>query len=132
MASIPEAAKKLLEGKTFAHLATLMPDGSPQVTPIWIGHDGDTIVFNTVEGRLKHRNMQRDGRVAISITDPENPYVALVVRGKVKSMTTEGADDDINALAKRYLGADEYPFAAPGEVRVIVEVEPERVSFNGE
>lgn len=132
MASIPEPAKKLLKGKNFAHVATLMPDGSPQVTPVWIDHDGDTIVMNTVVGRLKHKNLERDQRVAISVVDEQNPYVALAVRGKVKSMRTEGGDEHINALAKRYLDADEYPFATPEEVRVIVEIEPEKVSFNGE
>lgn len=132
MASIPESAKRLLEGKTFAHIATLMPDGSPQVTPVWIDHEGDTIVFNTVEGRLKHKNLKRDGRVAISVVDNENPYAALIIRGKVTEMTTEGADDHIDALAKRYLGADKYPFARPGEVRVIVKIEPEKVSYTGE
>lgn len=132
MASIPESAKRLLEGKTFAHIATLMPDGSPQVTPVWIDHEGDTIVFNTVEGRLKHKNLKRDGRVAISVVDNENPYAALIIRGKVTEMTTEGADDHIDALAKRYLDADKYPFARPGEVRVIVKIEPEKVSYTGE
>lgn len=132
MASIPESAKRLLEGKTFAHIATLMPDGSPQVTPVWIDHEGDTIVFNTVEGRLKHKNLKRDGRVAISVVDNENPYAALIIRGKVTEMTTEGADDHIDALAKRYLGADKYPFARPGEVRVIVKIEPEKVPYTGE
>lgn len=131
MASIPEPAKKLLKGKTFAHVATLMPDGSPQVTPVWVDHEGDTLVFNTSVGRLKHRNLKRDGRVALSMVDPEDPYTALLVRGKVTEITTEGADDHINALSKRYLGVDEYPFAAPGEERVIVRVEPEKVSFGG-
>lgn len=132
MTSIPESAKRLLEGKTFAHIATLMPDGSPQVTPVWIDHEGDTIVFNTVEGRLKHKNLKRDGRVAISVVDNENPYAALIIRGKVTEMTTKGADDHIDALAKRYLDADKYPFARPGEVRVIVKIEPEKVSYTGE
>lgn len=131
MASIPEPAKKLLKGKAFAHVATLMSDGSPQVTPVWVDHEGDTLVFNTSVGRLKHRNLKRDGRVALSMVDPEDPYTALLVRGKVTEITTEGADDHINALSKRYLGVDEYPFAAPGEERVIVRVEPEKVSFGG-
>lgn len=132
MASIPESAKKLLEGKTFAHVATLMPDGSPQVTPVWIDHEGDTIVFNTAEGRLKHKNLTRDPRVALSIVDNENPYNYLAVRGRVVEITTEGADEHIDELAKRYMGVDEYPLRAPGEVRVIVRIEPEKVSYNGE
>lgn len=132
MAAIPDSAKKLLSGKNFAHIATLMPDGSPQVTPVWIDHDGDTILFNTAEGRLKHKNLQRDDRVAISVVDEDNPYAALIVRGRVKGMSTEGADAHIDALAKRYLDADKYPFATPEEVRVIVEIEPEKVSYSGE
>jgi PPOX class probable F420-dependent enzyme len=132
VASIPEPAKKLLSGTNFAHIATLMSDGSPQVTPVWIDHDGDTIIFNTAEGRLKHKNLERDGRVALSVIDQENPYAALIVRGRVKRITREGADEHIDALAKRYMGVDTYPLRAPGEVRVIVEIEPEKVAYTGE
>lgn len=132
MASLPESAKKMLSGKNFAHIATLMADGSPQVTPVWIDHDGDTILFNTAEGRLKHKNLERDGRVALSVIDQENPYVSLVVRGRVKAIRHEGADEHIDALAKRYMGVDEYPLRTPGEVRIIIEIEPEKVAFTGE
>jgi PPOX class probable F420-dependent enzyme len=127
MAAIPAEAKHLFEGQTFAHVATLMPDGSPQVSPVWIGLDGDLITFNTAEGRLKPENLQRDPRVALSITDPENPYESILVRGKVVEITREGADEDIDALAKRYMGVDEYPLREPGEVRAIVKIEPEKV-----
>lgn len=132
MASLPESAKKMLSGKNFAHIATLMADGSPQVTPVWIDHDGDTILFNTAERRLKHKNLERDGRVALSVIDQENPYVSLVVRGRVKAIRHEGADEHIDALAKRYMGVDEYPLRTPGEVRIIIEIEPEKVAFTGE
>lgn len=132
MASLPESAKKLLSGTNIAHIATLMPDGSPQVTPVWIDHDGDTILFNTAEGRLKHKNLERDGRVALSVIDQENPYVSLVVRGRVKAIRHEGADEHIDALAKRYMGVDEYPLRSPGEVRIIIEIGPEKVAFTGE
>jgi PPOX class probable F420-dependent enzyme len=132
VASLPESAKKLLSGTNIAHIATLMPDGSPQVTPVWIDHDGDTILFNTAEGRLKHKNLERDGRVALSVIDQENPYVSLVVRGRVKAIRHEGADEHIDALAKRYMGVDEYPLRSPGEVRIIIEIEPEKVAFTGE
>jgi PPOX class probable F420-dependent enzyme len=132
VASLPESAKKMLSGKNFAHIATLMADGSPQVTPVWIDHDGDTILFNTAEGRLKHKNLERDGRVALSVIDQENPYVSLVVRGRVKAIRHEGADEHIDALAKRYMGVDEYPLRTPGEVRIIIEIEPEKVAFTGE
>lgn len=129
MASIPNDALHLLEGQHFAHVATLMEDGSPQVTPVWVGHEGDLVTFNTAKGRLKEKNLKRDPRVAISIVDAENPYVPLVIQGKVVEMTGEGADDDIDALAKRYLDEDTYPFRQPGEVRIIVKVEPDKASY---
>lgn len=128
MAAIPDEAKHLFENKDFAHVATLNADGSPQVSAVWVGLDGDLITFNTAEGRLKTKNLHRDERVAISIAGQENPYENLIVQGKVVEMAEDGADDDIDALAKRYLGADSYPFRQDGEVRVIVKIEPEKVS----
>lgn len=128
MAAIPDEAKHLFENKDFAHVATLNADGSPQVSAVWIGLDGDLITFNTAEGRLKTKNLARDGRVALSITDSENPYENLIVQGKVVEMTHDGADADIDALAKRYLGADSYPFRQEGEVRTIVKISPEKVN----
>lgn len=129
MSEIPEGAAKLLEGKNFAHVSTLMADGSPQSTPVWIDHDGGTVTFNTARGRLKEINLERDPRVAISVVNQEDPYEALLIRGKVTEITEEGADDDIDALAKRYLGVDEYPYRSPDEQRVIVKVEPEKVGY---
>ena len=128
MAAIPDEAKHLFENKDFAHVATLNSDGSPQVSAVWIGLDGDLITFNTAEGRLKTKNLQRDERVALSIAAQENPYENLIVQGKVVEMAQDGADDDIDALAKRYLDADSYPFRQPGEERVIVKIEPEKVN----
>jgi PPOX class probable F420-dependent enzyme len=128
MAAIPDEAKHLFENKDFAHVATLNSDGSPQVSAVWVGLDGDLITFNTAEGRLKTKNLHRDERVAISIANQENPYENLIVQGKVVEMAHDGADDDIDALAKRYLGADSYPFRQPGEERVIVKIEPEKVN----
>jgi PPOX class probable F420-dependent enzyme len=128
MAAIPDEAKHLFENKDFAHVATLNADGSPQVSAIWIGMDGDLVTFNTAEGRLKTKNLARDERVALSITNAENPYENLIVQGKVVEMTHDGADDDIDALAKRYLDADSYPFRQDGEVRTIVKIEPEKVN----
>jgi len=129
MAQIPEDAVHLLEGKHLAHVATLMEDGSPQVTPVWIGHEGDIVTFNTAKGRLKEKNLKRDPRVAISIIDHENPYVPLVIQGKAIEITEEGADADIDALAKRYLDADSYPFRQPGEERIIVRIEPDKATY---
>jgi PPOX class probable F420-dependent enzyme len=128
MAAIPDEAKHLFENKEMAHVATLNADGSPQVSAVWIALDGDLITFNTAEGRVKPKNLRRDGRVAISIAGEENPYENLLVQGKVVEMTNDGADDDIDALAKRYLGADSYPYRQEGEERVIVKIEPEKVN----
>ncbi len=128
MAAIPDEAKHLFENKDFAHIATLNADGSPQNSAVWIGLDGDLVTFNTAEGRLKTKNVARDGRVAISIVNQENPYENLIIQGKVVELAHDGADDDIDALAKRYLDADSYPFRQDGEVRVIVKIEPEKVN----
>ena len=128
MAAIPDEAKHLFENKDFAHVATLNADGSPQNSAVWIGLDGDLVTFNTAEGRLKTKNVARDGRVAISVVNQENPYENLIIQGKVVELAHEGADDDIDALAKRYLDADSYPFRQDGEVRVIVKIEPEKVN----
>jgi PPOX class probable F420-dependent enzyme len=127
-AAIPDEAKHLFENKDFAHIATLNSDGSPQVSAVWVGLDGDNVTFNTAEGRLKTKNLQRDERVAISIAAAENPYENLIIQGKVVEMTHDGADEDIDALAKRYLDADSYPFRQPGEERVIVKIAPEKVN----
>jgi PPOX class probable F420-dependent enzyme len=123
---IPQSHLDLFKKKAFAHLATLMPDGKPQVTPVWVDYDGKSVIINTAEGRLKDKNMQRDGRVALSITDPDNPYRYLEVRGRIAERTHQGADAHIDAMAKKYLDQDKYPFRQPGEVRVIYKVAPER------
>jgi PPOX class probable F420-dependent enzyme len=124
---LPDKAKDILSKQTFAHLATLMPDGSPQVTPVWADYEGDRIVVNTAEGRTKPRNMRDDPRVALSATDPDNPYEAVIVRGHVDEITHDGADEHIDAMAKKYLGMDRYPFRQMGEQRVKVYIEPEVV-----
>jgi PPOX class probable F420-dependent enzyme len=129
--SIPASHRDLFEKPNFGHLATLMPDGSPQVTPVWVDIEGDTILFNTAEGRVKTRNLDRDGRVAISVADQQNPYRYIQVRGRVVSRTHEGADAHIDRLAKKYLGQDRYPFRQPGEQRVIFRIQPEHVQVGG-
>jgi PPOX class probable F420-dependent enzyme len=123
---IPESHLDLFKKKAFAHLATVMSDGKPQVTPVWVDYDGRHVIINTAEGRLKDKNMQRDGRVALSLADPDNPYRYLEVRGRVIERTKNGADAHIDAMAKKYLGQDKYPFRQPGEVRVLYKIEPER------
>ncbi len=125
MAVIPEAYLDLLdEKKAFAHLATIMPDGTPQVTPVWFDRAGEAIRVNTAKGRVKARNMKEGAAVALSIPDPDNPYRYLQLRGRVRRVTEEGAAQHIDALARKYLGKDKYPFARPGEVRVLCEIEP--------
>ena len=127
MATIPEQYRDLFTKKAFAHLATVGPDGAPQVTPVWVDFDGTHVRFNTAKGRVKVRNLARNPRVALSIQDPDNPYRYVQVRGRVVEATEKGADAHIDALAKKYLGQDKYPFRQPGEVRVMYKVLPERV-----
>ena len=129
--AIPQKYLDLFEKKVFANLATLMPDGRPQVTPVWCDYDGENVVFNTAVGRVKDRNLQRDGRASLSLLDPENPYRYLEVRGHVVERTEVGADEHINKMAKKYLGLDTYPYRQPGEVRVIYRIKPERFSSMG-
>src|SRR6266852_6385351 len=124
---IPENYLDLFQKKAFAHLATLNADGSPQVTPVWVDFDGANILVNTARGRVKTKNLAREPRVALSISDPENPYRYLGVQGRVTEMTETGADAHIDKMAKKYLGKDSYPFRAPGEVRVIVKIAPDKV-----
>ena len=121
----------LFKKKAFAHLATLMPNGEPQVTPVWVDYDGERVVINTAQGRQKDKNLQRDGRVSLSITDPDNPYRYLEVRGRVSERTTSGADAHIDKMAKKYMDKDKYPFRQPGEVRVIFKLTPEHISSMG-
>lgn len=125
---IPDSHLDLFKKKAFANLVTLMPDGQPQVTPVWVDYDGRNVVINTAEGRQKDKNLKRDGRVALSIMDPENPYRYLEIRGKVTERTREGADAHIDAMAKKYLGKDKYPFRRPEEVRVIFKIQPEHTT----
>ena len=128
---IPEKYQDLFDKKVFAGLATVMPDGSPQVTPVWIDYDGENVVFNTATGRQKDKNLQAQPRASVMLVDPENPYRYLEVRGTVVERTQDGADDHINKMAKKYLGQDVYPFRQPGEQRVIFKIKPERVSSMG-
>jgi PPOX class probable F420-dependent enzyme len=128
---IPQSHLDLFKKKAFAHLATLMPDGQPQVTPVWVDYDGRYVLINTAAGRQKDKNLQREPRVALSILDPDNAYRYLEVRGRVVERTVEGADQSIDALAKKYLDKDKYPFRQPGEVRVIYKIEPLHITSSG-
>jgi len=127
-AKLTPKAVKLIEGKNFAHLATLMPDGSPHVAPVWIDHEGEIVRVNTAEGRVKQRNVTRDPRIAISITNQDDPYEKVVIRGIVKAQIREGAEDHIDKLAKKYIGKDRYPWRAPGEKRITFKIEPTHIT----
>jgi PPOX class probable F420-dependent enzyme len=131
MATIPEQFKDLFTKVAFAHLATLMTDGSPHVTPVWVDYDGGYVRVNSAKGRVKDKNMRRDKRVALSIQHPDNPYRYLAIRGEVAEITENGADAHIDALAKKYLGKERYPFRSPAEVRVIYKIRPDKVSTSG-
>lgn len=116
------------ETKAFGCLATLMKDGSPQLTPIWFNTDGKHIIINTSRGTVKERNIRRDRRVAFVIADPKNPYRYIQIRGNVVEILTDGAREHINALAKKYTGADQYAGLSSAEVRVMIKILPKSVS----
>ena len=129
MAEIPAGFMDLLtEKKAFAHIATLQPDGSPQVTPVWFDYTNGVVRVNTAKGRVKARNMTVGSKVALSILDPDNAYRYIQIRGRARRAVEQGADAHIDSLAKKYLGKDTYPFRQPGEVRVMYEIEPVSVS----
>ncbi len=131
MAPIPDSFHDLFQKKAFAQLATLMPDGSPQVSPVWCDFDGRHVIVNSAKGRLKDRNMRRDPRVSLDLMDPQNPYRHLSIRGRVVDITENGADEHIDKMAKKYLGVDRYPGRAPGEVRVLYMIEPQHTFTMG-
>jgi PPOX class probable F420-dependent enzyme len=128
---VPEKYSDLFQKRAFANLATLMPDGSAQVTPVWVDYDGQHVRINTARGRQKDKNMRRDPRVALAIADPDNPYRYLEVRGRVAEATEKGADEHINSLSQKYLGQAVYPYRQPGEVRVMYKIAPEHFSTMG-
>ena len=131
MATIPASHADLLKRPTFANLATLNADGSPQVTPVWVDYDGKHVRFNSAKGRVKDKNVRRDPRVSVSLQDPANPYRYLEIRGRVVEITEKGADDHINKLSQKYLGKPVYPYRQPGEVRVTYKIEPQKISSMG-
>jgi PPOX class probable F420-dependent enzyme len=132
MVEIPEKFKDLLvQKKAFAHLATVMPDGSPQVTPVWFDYVNGRVRVNSARGRVKTRNMTEGARVALSILDPDNAYRYIQIRGRVVRVTEDGAEAHIDGLAHKYLGKDKYPFGQPGDVRVLFEIEPAKINTMG-
>jgi PPOX class probable F420-dependent enzyme len=124
MARLDDSARSKIEAPNLAFLATVMEDGSPQVSPIWIAMEDGNITFNTALGRLKERNMRRDPRVAISVADRDDIYDRVTIRGRVLEMIDgEVAEHQIDDLSRKYLGTD-YPWRKPGENRLKVVVEP--------
>ena len=123
-----EQAQLLRDTKSFIHLATINKDGSPQVSPVWVDFDGTHVVVNSEQKRRKVRNMKRDPRVSLSVQDPANAYHYVEIRGRVVSITAEGGAAHIDKLAKKYMGVDKYPGNQPGDVRVIIKIEPEHVT----
>ncbi len=120
-----EKAISLIDGQNFGNLATVMNDGSPQVTPVWINREGDNILVNTAVGRTKQRNILKDQRVAVSIYDQKNPYSMVLIKGHVISQSSDGADEHIDLLAKKYIGKDKYPWRQANEKRVIIKIQPD-------
>lgn len=133
MSSIPETFLDLFkrDKKAFAHVATVMSDGSPQLTPVWFDYDGQYVIINTAAGRVKHKTMQLDSKIAIEISDPENPYRYIQVRGKVAEITEADGDAVIDSLAKKYMDVDSYPFRKAGEQRVTYRITTDHIQTNG-
>ena len=126
MESLPDSVKQIIPGMSLANFATLMPDGSPHVVQTWVDRDGDLVVINTIDGSQKHRNAVRDSRVALTITDPKDMFNMAMIRGRVKQVTYEGAEEHIDRMAKKYLGQDKYQRRWP-QKRVLIKIEPGRV-----
>ncbi len=123
---LPESAKKVLQDKAYGHVVTLDANGRPQVTMVWVDAEGDDVLFNTAEGRKKAQNLRRDPRVVISVQDRSDPQAYMVIHGTA-TVTEAGADAHIDKLAKRFLGADKYPYRQPGEKRLLIRVKVDRL-----
>ena len=128
--ALQQSVKKIMQDKAYGHVITFNADGKPQVTMVWMDVEGDEVLFNTAEGRLKPKNLRRDHRVIISVQDRNDPQSYMVFHGKA-SVTEAGADEHIDKLAKRFLGADKYPFRRPGEKRLVVRVKVDRIGGYG-
>ena len=129
--AISPGFRKLLEEPAFCQLATLMPDGAPHITQVWVETDGEHILINTNEGSQKEKNVRRDPRVAVNVVDPTNAWRIAMVRGRVVEVTTEGAVEQIDRLAKKCLGQETYPFHRPDRVRTAIKISPEKINEIG-
>ena len=131
MKPIPESHRDLLERPVLAILTTIMPDGSPQASPVWVDYKDGYVRVNSAKGRQKDRNMRERPRVSLVLVDPDNPYRYMEIRGRVVSVTEDGADDHIDALARRYMGAERFTRNSPDEVRVMYLIEPTHIVTRG-
>lgn len=131
MSVIPESHADILDARGIAHLASIGPDGEPQSHPVWYDHEDDEVLISTTTDRQKYRNVERDPRVSASITDPENPYRYLEVRGTITAIEEDSDKRFIDSLAKKYLGADEYPDKTPADDRVVLRLTPEHSAAMG-
>ena len=131
MAQLPATHIDIIHKKAFAHFATIMSDGTPQVSPVWVDEKDGFILINSALGRVKDKNVHKNPAVAVSITDPDNPYRMLSIRGRVVDIITEGAEEHIDAMAKKYMGVDSYPYRTPTEKRVIYKISTDSVSSYG-
>lgn len=121
------AAKALLDGPNYCYISSLRRDGSPHLVAAWVSADEDSVLLNSAVHRAWPRNLERDPRVALLVQNADNPYEFVQIRGTCTRLELKGADQHIDALAKKYMGVDEYPFRAPGEQRVIARINPERI-----
>ena len=128
---IPESYEDLLSSTALAHVATVGPHGEPQNNPVWFDWDGQYLKFSQTKARQKYRNLSRDPRAALSIVAPDNPYRYLEVRGEVEKIEEDPNLDFINAMAKKYLGMDKYPYHQPGDERVVLFIRPEHTTGQG-
>ncbi|HEY0717422.1 MAG TPA: PPOX class F420-dependent oxidoreductase [Streptosporangiaceae bacterium] len=128
---LPEDLVTLLHQPSACFLSTLMPDGSPQLTQTWVDTDGVHVIINTVQGFQKVRNVERDPRVAVTVSDPSNPFRYYALRGRVVNITTEGGAEHIEALAQRYLGGP-YPwYGGRDQVRVMLSIAADKIHAMG-
>jgi PPOX class probable F420-dependent enzyme len=127
MGKLDEAQAKLFERASLAALATIRKDGTPHVSPVWAEYDGEHVLLNTARGRLKERHILRDPRVTVTIWDPASPFYYVEVTGTAE-LVEDGADAQIDRLAKKYLGVDSYPFRRVEEQRVVIRVTPELIA----
>ena len=128
--ALPQSVKKILQDKAYGHVVTFNAEGKPQLTMVWVDGEGDEVLFNTADGRLKPKNLRRDPRVIISVQDHNDPQSYMVFHGNA-SVTESGADEHIDTLARRFLGVDKYPFRQPGEKRLLVRVKVDRIGGYG-